>query len=168
LRKLTKNEYTDPAALLWTDTDQATLEDMKNTIISNPCLQRFDYQKLVLLCTDFSALGFGYMLLQPGNNDASIKASQEYREGKGVSFMTKDFPAVLHHVCLGLGNVAAIKFGYTLILILASVLQVTVVLIRTDITCLANALSGSQTVMLQSSFCSTRMATVPYFGCRCA
>jgi hypothetical protein len=73
LHKLTKNEYTNPVAPLWTDTAQAALEDMKNAIISNPFLQQFDYQKLMVLCTDFSALGFGYMLLQPGNNNASIK-----------------------------------------------------------------------------------------------
>ncbi len=77
LHGLTKNKYTDPVAPLWTDTAQAALDNMKNTIISNPCLQQFDYQKLVQLCTDFSALGFGYVLLQPGNNDASIKALQD-------------------------------------------------------------------------------------------
>jgi hypothetical protein len=101
LRKLTKNEYTNLIAPLWTDTAQTALDDMKNAIISNPCLQRFDYQKLVVLCTDFSALGFGYVLLQPVNDDTSIKASQDYRDGKGFSFMTKDSPAVLHPVCFG-------------------------------------------------------------------
>ncbi len=101
LRKLTKNEYANPVAPLWTDTAQATFNGMKNAIISNPCLQRFDYQKLVVLCTDFSALGSGYVLLQPGNNNASIKALQDYRDGTGFSFMTKDSPAVLHPVCFG-------------------------------------------------------------------
>jgi hypothetical protein len=55
----------------------------------------------VVLCTDFSVLGFGYVLLQPDNNEASIKALQDYRDGKGFSFMTKDLPAVLHPVCFG-------------------------------------------------------------------
>ncbi len=66
---------------------------------------------------------------------------------------------------LGLWNAVAMKFGYTLIS--KSVSQVTMVLIRTDITCSANAASGSWTIMLWSSFCLTRAATLPYFGCRC-
>ncbi len=74
---------------------------MKNTIISNRCLQWFDFQKLVVLCTDFSALDFGYMLLQPGNDDTSIKALQDYRDDKGFSFMTKDLLAVLYPICFG-------------------------------------------------------------------
>jgi hypothetical protein len=72
LRKLTKHEYTNPIKLLWTDAAHAAWEDMRTAIVSDPCLKRFDYPKLVVLRTDFSALGFGYVLLQPGNNDASI------------------------------------------------------------------------------------------------
>jgi hypothetical protein len=41
------------------------------------------------------------VLLQPGNNDASIKALHDYGEGKRFSFMTKDLSAVLHPVCFG-------------------------------------------------------------------
>jgi hypothetical protein len=63
LRELTKHEYTDPLGPLWTDTAQAAWDDMRNAIIADPCLQRFDYRKLVVLRTDFSALGFGYVLL---------------------------------------------------------------------------------------------------------
>jgi hypothetical protein len=39
LRELTKHEYTNPLGPLWMDTAQAALDDMKNAIISNPCLQ---------------------------------------------------------------------------------------------------------------------------------
>jgi hypothetical protein len=74
---------------------------MKNTIINDPCLQQFNYCKLVVLRTDFSALGFGYVLLQPGNDDALIQVSQDYREGKGFSFMTKELLATLHPICFG-------------------------------------------------------------------
>ncbi len=101
LRKLCKNEYIDPVAPIWTDAAQAAWDNIKQAIISNPCLQRFDYRKLVVLCTDFSALGFGYVLLQPGNDAASIKASQDYRDGKGFTFMTKELTAALYPVCFG-------------------------------------------------------------------
>jgi hypothetical protein len=43
LRKLTKHEYTNLLGPLWTDTAQAALDDMKNAIISDPCLQQFNY-----------------------------------------------------------------------------------------------------------------------------
>jgi hypothetical protein len=74
---------------------------MKHAIIDDPCLQQFDYHKLVVLRTDFSTLGFGYVLLQPGNNDALIQASQDYWEGKRFSFMTKELLDALHSICFG-------------------------------------------------------------------
>ena len=67
----------------------------------DPCIQRFDYRKLVVLRTDFSSFGFGYVLLQPGNDEASVKASQDYRAGKGFSFMTKGSRATLQPICFG-------------------------------------------------------------------
>jgi hypothetical protein len=99
LCNLTKHEYTNPLGPLWTDTAQAAWDDMKHAIINNPCLQQLDYPKLVVLRTNFSALGFGYVPLQPGNNDALIQASQDYWEGKGFSFMTKELLATLHPIC---------------------------------------------------------------------
>jgi hypothetical protein len=51
---------------------------MKQAILSNSCLQRFDYRKPVVLPTDFFARGFGYVLLQPRNDDALMTALQDY------------------------------------------------------------------------------------------
>jgi hypothetical protein len=55
----------------------------------------------VVLRTDFFALGFGYVLLQPGNDDASTQGLQDYWDGKGFSFMTKELSATLHPICFG-------------------------------------------------------------------
>jgi hypothetical protein len=41
------------------------------------------------------------MLLQPGNDAASIKATQDYQDGKGFTLMTKESTAALHPVCFG-------------------------------------------------------------------
>ncbi len=101
LCKLTKHEYTDPVAPLWMEAAQNAFGDMKLAIISNPCLQQFDHRKLVVLCMDFLSLGFGYVLLQPGNNAASTQALLDYRAGKGFSFMNKESAAHLHLVCFG-------------------------------------------------------------------
>ena len=75
--------------------------NLKDAIILDPCIQRFDHRKLVVLRSDFSSLGFGYVLLQPGNDEASAKAAQDYRAGKGFSFMTKGLTATLQPICCG-------------------------------------------------------------------
>ena len=77
-----------PMPLFWTQEAQAAWEDLKNAILSYPH-------------TDFSSLGFGFVLLQPGNDTASTEAADNYRAGKGFSFMAKGSAAVLHPVCFG-------------------------------------------------------------------
>jgi hypothetical protein len=67
----------------------------------DPCIKRFDHQKLVVLRSDFSSLGFGYVLLQPGNDKSSVRAAQNYRAGKGFYFMSKDSKAILQPICFG-------------------------------------------------------------------
>jgi hypothetical protein len=62
---------------------------------------RFDYWKLIVLRTNFSCLGFGWVLSQPGDNKASNKAVQEYRLDNGFNFMTKESSAILRQVCFG-------------------------------------------------------------------
>jgi hypothetical protein len=90
-----KQEYTKPVAQHWTPEAEVAWEDLKDTILSDPCIQRFDYRKLIVLRTDFSSHGFGYVLLQPGNNKALTQAAQDYRDCKGFSFMTKGSKAIL-------------------------------------------------------------------------
>jgi hypothetical protein len=101
LRGVTKQEDTDAVGPHWTPEAQAAWEDLKGAILSDPCIGRFDHRKLLMLHTNFSSLGFGFVLLQPSNNEASIKADQDYLDGKGFSFMTKGSAAVLHPICFG-------------------------------------------------------------------
>ena len=84
-----KGEYSDPIAEHWTPEAGTAWTDLEDAILSDPCIQRFYYRKLVVLRTDFSSLGFGFVLLQLGNDKASVKATQDYRTGKGFSFMAK-------------------------------------------------------------------------------
>jgi hypothetical protein len=115
LHTLIKGEYTDPIALHWTPDAEHAWNDLKDAIISDPCIQRFDYRKLVIMRTDFSSMGFGYVLLQPGNDKASVKAAQDYRTGKVFSFMTKGSSATLRLFALGHKKLVEMKLGYTLI-----------------------------------------------------
>ena len=90
LRSITSNDYSQPIGDLWTPTAQAEFDDIRNAILADPCIKRFDSTKLVVLRTDFSSLGFAYCLLQPGDDAASVSAAQDYRDGKGFAFMTKE------------------------------------------------------------------------------
>jgi hypothetical protein len=50
LRNLTtKLEYTDPVSPHWTTAAQDSFNDIKQAILSDPCLKRFDHQHLIVL-----------------------------------------------------------------------------------------------------------------------
>ncbi len=74
---------------------------MQNALLDDPCLKRYDHQKLLVLCTDFSTDGFGYVALQPGDDEASLSAMHTCMRGSDFLFMTKDSTAVLHPVAFG-------------------------------------------------------------------
>ncbi len=115
LHEITKQEYTDPVAQYWSNAAQNSLNAMKNAILADPCVLCFDYRKLIILWTNFLCLGFGWVLCQPGDNEASNKAVQEYRLGKGFNFMTKESSAVLRPVCFVVGRVTEMRYGCILI-----------------------------------------------------
>jgi hypothetical protein len=94
-------EYTDPVKLHWTTAAQDSFEDIKQAILLDPCLMQFNHQRLIVLWTDFSSCGFGYVLCQPGNNEASTAAMNAYQSGADFSFMTKPSTAALHPVAFG-------------------------------------------------------------------
>jgi hypothetical protein len=58
LRTVTKQDYTKDAGPHWTLEAQAAWEDLKGAILADPCIQRFDHRKLIVLRSDFSAKGF--------------------------------------------------------------------------------------------------------------
>ncbi len=68
LRTVTKQDYTEDVGPHWTPEVQAAWEDLKGAIVADPCIQHFDHRKLIVLRSDFSAKGFGYVLLQPGKD----------------------------------------------------------------------------------------------------
>ncbi len=101
LRDVTRQEYTNAIDPFWMPKAQGAWEDLKGAILSDPCIQRFDHCKLIVLQTDFSSLGFGFVLLQPGNDDASTEAAQDYQDRCSFSFTMKGSTAALHPVCFG-------------------------------------------------------------------
>jgi hypothetical protein len=112
LRKITKQEYTNPVTQYWSDAAQNSLDAMKNAILANPCILHFDYWKLIVLQTGFSCLGFDWVLCQPGDDEVSNKAVQEYRSGKGFNFNHR--PSSVQCV-LVVGRVVEMRYSCILI-----------------------------------------------------
>jgi hypothetical protein len=101
LRKIMRAEYTSPVGPAWTPAASAVFDEMQNAILSDPCLSRYDHCKLLVLRTDFSAKGFGYVACQPANDEVSSATMGHCIRGDGFKFMTKTSAAVLHPVAFG-------------------------------------------------------------------
>jgi hypothetical protein len=74
------------------------MDDLKEAILSNPCLMRFNHKRLIVLRTDFSSRGFGFVVSQPGTDECSEAAMVAYRSGSDFAFMTKEATGVLRPV----------------------------------------------------------------------
>jgi hypothetical protein len=59
--------WTMPLTVLW--------DELKLAVTSSPCLARFDASKPCFLKTDWSALGMGWILMQPDDSPASVAAT---------------------------------------------------------------------------------------------
>ncbi len=101
LRKIMKDDYTSTIGSAWTPAANAAFKEMRQAILSDPCLQRYDHCKLLVLHTDFSKDGFRFVACQPANNEVSLTAMNRCMRGKGFDFMTKMSLAVLHPVAFG-------------------------------------------------------------------
>jgi hypothetical protein len=102
LRELTmKFDYTKLVVPHWTDEAEKAFCNIQSAILANPCLMRFNHQRLVVLRTDFSSVGFGFMICHPATDAASRAAMAAYRTGKDFLFMTKESSAALRPVAFG-------------------------------------------------------------------
>ncbi len=136
-------EYTDPVKPHWITAAQDSFEDIKQAILLDPCLMRFNHQRLIVLHTDFSTRGFGYVLCQPGNDEASTSAMNAYQSSTDFSFMTKSSTAALTQLRSAPDVAVATKFVYTPTW--ARDFQGTMQLTNAATTSLVNDLFGSPT-----------------------
>ena len=98
---VTNNDYVDPVAPIWTDPAQRAMDDLKNSVLSDPCLKRFDHTCLIVLRTGFSSVCFGYVVCQPDTDEASEVAMRAFQDRKDFMFMTKGQEAVLRPIAFG-------------------------------------------------------------------
>ncbi len=101
LRNILCKDYSLILSALWLQNAQFAFDDMRKAILNNPCLCRYNHCKLLVLCTDFSAEGFGYAGCQPADNNVSLAAMHKCMQGSSFDFMTKDSTALLHPVAFG-------------------------------------------------------------------
>lgn len=90
MRELLKLEYDTlltPAQIVSVSDER---KDMIQAIIKDPCLMRWSPTKRSYLRTDACARGFGAVLLQPDDDDASLAAMNREIEGGPCEFQTKD------------------------------------------------------------------------------
>ena len=62
---------------------------------------RFDHRKRLYLCTDYSALSFGYVALQPGDDTSSLTAMHREMRGGPCEFMSDNPNLYLRPVAFG-------------------------------------------------------------------
>jgi hypothetical protein len=101
LQCIMEHNYTKALGEMWTPEAQITFDNLWGSILCDPCLWRFDPRKLTILRTDFSSKGFGYVVCQPNDDNASLALASQFMSGNGFHFLSKDNECVLHLVAFG-------------------------------------------------------------------
>ena len=103
LRKMVKKFYRKSIpALAWSAKLASLFTDLKKSRTSSPVLAQFDPLKLIVLKTDWSSEGMGWILMQPVDDEKSTRAATTLKEtGKCLFDLTKN-GARLKPVAFGL------------------------------------------------------------------
>jgi hypothetical protein len=94
-------KYTKDVGDLWMTEAQTTFNGLLISILCNPCLQRFDPNKLTVLRTDFLAKGFGYVVCQADNDETSLALASQFMSSNGFHFLTKTNGGALYPIAFG-------------------------------------------------------------------
>jgi hypothetical protein len=101
LCKIMKNDSSTPLTDLWDAAAQSEFDDIRNAILSDPVLRRFDYRRRLYLLSDFCKDGFGYTAAKPGYDDASLTAARREDEGGECEFLLPGSQLTLHPIAFG-------------------------------------------------------------------
>ena len=81
LRKMVKRFYRKPIpTAVWTPELSTLFTDLKVCITSSPVIARFYPTKITFLKIDWSSEGMGWILMQPADDDESLKFAQHLRK----------------------------------------------------------------------------------------
>ena len=75
--------------------------DMINSVISEPLIYLYDFEKHPYLLTDFSKVGFCYDMCQPNDNPDSMAAMRREMEGGDCEFLRHKFKLLLQSTGAG-------------------------------------------------------------------
>ncbi len=75
--------------------------DLKQAILKDHYLVQFDPHKHTYLHKDFLSVGFGSVILQPGNDQKSLDAMEREMNGGGCKFMDKGSNISLRLIAFG-------------------------------------------------------------------
>jgi hypothetical protein len=101
LREIMQHEYTSCVGDLWTPAAAATFDELCQCILCNPCLRCINHKKHTVPRTDLLSQGFGYVVCQPDNDNASLQLVTQYMSGNGFGFMTSTNKGTLYPVAFG-------------------------------------------------------------------
>jgi hypothetical protein len=101
LHAIMTNEYTDLVHPYWSSDAQAAFQDIRFTLLSDPCLKWYHHCLLLVLRTNFSTNGFGYVALQPGKDIKPWSAMTHCMDGGKFKFMDKSSKEILHPIAFG-------------------------------------------------------------------
>eukprot|EP00956_Cyclotella_meneghiniana_P020963 scaffold37640_cov83-Cyclotella_meneghiniana.AAC.2 len=101
LRQLTSLDYMADVKPHWDERAQAEWDDIRDAILSDPCLRRFNHNLRVYLLTDFCKDGFGYTVCQPGSDDSSVAAMRREDLGGECEFLRPNAKLTLHPISFG-------------------------------------------------------------------
>jgi hypothetical protein len=96
-----ERDYTETVGNLWTPVACEPVDDLRNSILCDPCLCCFDPKKLMVLRKEFSAEGFCYVVCQADNDDISLALASQFMLGNGFHFLTKTNSGVLYPIVVG-------------------------------------------------------------------
>jgi hypothetical protein len=82
LRCIMEHDYTKALGEMWTPEAQITFDDLRGSILCNPCLRWFDPRKLTILRTDFLSKGFGYVVCLKTHRLAAAGVSPPFKGSK--------------------------------------------------------------------------------------
>ena len=95
------HDLSEPIGDKFSPEAKAAFDDIRQSILSDPCLKRFNHRRRLYLKTDFSSYGFGYVAMQPSDNAASLSAMRREMEGGPCEFLLLDESLQLHPIAFG-------------------------------------------------------------------
>ncbi len=82
MHELMKRDMEENIESIWNPELEAERQDMLDAFLADLCLARFDREKRCYLLTDWYALGFGAVIMQPADDAPSVAVMKREMAGR--------------------------------------------------------------------------------------